>query len=414
MNCFRSIFLILSGALVSTAAEVPIGLVPEHELGSRHPHDLLFKEIIWSADSRWFHEPAPVCKVVTRPMDMSRIKVEAERWGMKPGKVDPAGKLFGKPGDGAFLYSNTDDGKFMGAAGNPRLRYFYFGVSMLDKFERDEHKMAVVKPLASREESVAICRDWMKKLGIDEDQFSRQGDWPEGFEIRSMTGRVSRTHPVTKENVISHFGQELSFVQQIGGLSAFWSGFGGNLMFSIGDGGEFCSVMGCLRAWEKIGDFAVLSRNEVEAALRDGFAWVHDPMECERLEIVKIDLDAYHSNWKSPQVDFPLIYSLHCKLHGGRDDGQQKIISLPALKQHRERYGPRPELTEEDKNLQRMLNQKSTVKPVEEMTQEELEEFKRKWVESGGTVIPAPAKAEVSGPAGKTKGSGEQYGGPGF
>jgi hypothetical protein len=384
-------FLILLGALVSTADETPICLVPERELGSRHPHHLVFKDIIWSADSRWFREPAPVCKVVTRPMDMSHIKSEAERWGMRPDKVDPSGNLIGKPGDGAFLYTNTDNGKFMGAAGNPRLRYFYFGLSTMDKFERDEHKMAVVKPLATREESVAICREWMRKLGVEEGEFSRQGDWPEGFEVKPMTGRVSRIHPVTKEKVIAHFGQDLRFVQQIGGLSAFWSGFGGNLMFSIGDGGEFCSVMGCLRAWEKIGDYPVLTREELDAALRDGFAWVQDPVECERMEIVHVDLDAYHSNWKSPQMHFPLIYSLHCKLHGGRDDGQQKTICLPALKQHRDRYGPRPELTEEDKNLQRMLNQKPTAKPVEEMTPEELEEFKRKWVESGGTVIPPPA-----------------------
>jgi hypothetical protein len=231
----------------------------------------------------------------------------------------------------------------------------------------------------------------MRKLGVEEGEFSRQGDWPEGFEIQAMTGRESGNHPVTKEKVIAHFGQDLRFVQQIGGLSAFWSGFGGNLMFSIGDGGEFCSVMGCLRAWEKIGDYPVLTREELDAALRDGFAWVQDPVECERMEIVHVDLDAYHSNWKSPQMHFPLIYSLHCKLHGGRDDGQQKTICLPALKQHRDRYGPRPELTEEDKNLQRMLNQKPTAKPVEEMTPEELEEFKRKWVESGGTVIPPPA-----------------------
>ncbi len=406
MKRFIPRLLFLLCGLVSPAAEVPIGLVPERELGSRRPHHLVFKEITWSADSRWFREPVPVCKVVTRPMDMSRIKSEAERRGMKPDKVDPRGNLIGKPGDGAFRYSNTDDGKFMGAAGNPRLRYFYFGLSMLNKFERDEHKMAVVKPLATREESMAICREWMKKLGIDESEFSRQGDWPEGFEVQAMTGRVSRIHPVTRENVIAHFGQELRFVQQIGGLPAFWSGFGGNLMFSIGDGGEFCSVMGCLRAWEKIGDFPVLSRDELDAALRDGFAWVQDPIECERMEVVEVELEAYHSNWKSPQADFPLIYTLHCELHGGEDDGKRKTICLPALKQHRDRYGPRPKLTGEDEIHARIREQveqhEKQVKSFEEMTPEELEEFKRKWVESGGTVTPPPASDPGKAP-------GERY-----
>jgi hypothetical protein len=175
---------------------------------------------------------------------------------------------------------------------------------------------------------------------------------------------------VTKQKVEADTGEMLRFVQQIGGLSAFWSGAGGNVLFSLGDGGEFCGLNGCLRAWEKIGDYEVLDRAGVDAAVRDGFAWVHDPIRCETLEIVKVDLEAFHSDWDEPQTEFPLVYTLHCKLHGGQDAGQSQTIQLPALKQHRHRYGPRPELSKDDqmilRDLQRGLPSAYTLTPIPE------------------------------------------------
>lgn len=325
--------LLLAFCLSGRAAEIPISLVPQDELGSRG--QLQFEKMEWSIGSPWFHKPAPVCKVVIQPLDLSLVKKEAERLGMVPEK------LTGRKEKGAFSYVSTKP-PWVGAGGYPISRYIFFGVAKFDQFERDEHGMAAVKPLATKEQSVAICREWMKKLGIDEGQFYRGGDWAEGFEVDAMTGRESGTHPVTKERVVAEFGQHLRFTQQIGGLPAFWSGFGGNIMFDIADGGEFCGLSGGMRAWEKIGDYEVLDRDGVEAAVKDGFAWTHEPIQCERLEVVKVDLEAYHADWEKPQVDFPLIYSLHCKLHGGPEDGKEKVISLPALKQHRDKYGPPP------------------------------------------------------------------------
>ncbi len=397
-RAFR-LFALFALLLSAAGEEISIGLMPERELGSRHPDELQFRKIEWSADSPWFHKPAPVCKVARRPMDLSRFREEAERRDMVPETGDWGEHLRGKPGDGSFNYV-TRNPPLMGAGGNPRTRYFFFGVAPLRQFERDEHQMAVVKPLATREESVAICREWMKKLGIDENEFSRQGDWPEGFEVNVMNGRVSRIHPVTKENVIAFFGQQLRFIQQIGGLPAYWSGYGGNVMFEIGHGGKFCSLIGCLRAWEKIGDYEVLDRAEIETALTEGFAWVFDPIDCEKLEVVKVELAAYHSGHDAPQVDFPLIYTLHCKLHGGRDDGEEKKISLPALRQHRDKYGPSPELTGEEKQFKKRRAEeeagrrenppKSLEEALKEMTPEELEEFNRRWIAAGGTITPPP------------------------
>lgn len=345
----------LVGTLVCRAEkEVSICLTPEDEMGSRHPFHLIFKDIKWSADSPWFHKPAPVCKVVIRPMDLSKFKEEALRRGMVPTKGD-WGKL-GKAKDGAINYETTKR-PYLGVGGNPRLRKFFYGAAPFDDFERDEHQMAVVKPLATREEAVNICREWMKRLGIDENEFYRRGDWPGGFDIDLSTPSVSRIHPVTKQKVVAPTGQQLRFIQQIGGLSTFWSGYGGNVVFSIGDGGEFCGLNGCLRAWEKIGDYEVLDRAATDAAVRDGFAWVHDPIRCETLEIVKVSLEAFHSDWDEPQTEFPLVYTLRCKLHGGQDDGQKKTIQVPALKQHRQRYGPPPELSDDEKRTLRDLRE---------------------------------------------------------
>lgn len=204
--------------LEAIAVELQIELVPEDELGSRQPAYLEFEELTWKATSPWFQAAAPVCRVIERPMDLSRFAEEALKRGMVPNK-DSASR--GEPGDGAIDFVTTE-APWLGAGGNPRLRYFYFGTAYFRKFERDEHQMAVVKPLATQEESLAICRAWMKRLGIDEQQFSRQGDWAEGFEVDVSSGRVSRVHPVTKELVVAPFGQKLRFVQQIGGLPAFW------------------------------------------------------------------------------------------------------------------------------------------------------------------------------------------------
>ncbi|MGB6220194.1 hypothetical protein [Haloferula sp.] len=339
----KTFIAILSTGFFAAAAaeELSVSLVPERPLGSRKPAHLQFREVVWSTDSPWFHKPAPVCKVVIKPLDLSLVKQEAQRRGFVREELEPGRHGSNEPG--AISYASTKP-PWVAGGGFPISRYIFFGVAKFDEFERDEHKMAVVKPLATKEESVAICREWMKKLGIDESEFYRQGDWPEGFEVNESTGRVSRTHPITKEKVIAHFGQQLRFVQQIGGLPAYWSGFGGNIMFFIGDGGEFCGLNGAMRAWEKIGDYEVLDRAEVEAAVKEGFAWVFDPINCERVEVIEVELDAFHSDWDAPQVDFPLIFSLRCKLHGGPDNGLEKVISLPALKQHRDKYPSLEEL----------------------------------------------------------------------
>ncbi len=75
----------------------------------------------------------------------------------------------GADDDGAFNFETTER-PFLSVGGNPRLRYFYYALAKFDDFERDENQMAVVKPLATKEESVVICRRWMKTRGAQNTQ----------------------------------------------------------------------------------------------------------------------------------------------------------------------------------------------------------------------------------------------------
>ena len=327
---FAFLVLTLSGA------EPEIGLVPEIKLGRRKFAN--FKEVDWKTDSPWFHKPAPVCRVVAKPLDVEPFRKIAEDYKIPISKhyrnTDPDAGL---ATDGT-VYFDDGPGTYLYTMANPRSRVFKVGLAHFRKFERDELKMAVVKPLPTKEDCIRIGREWLKKMGIPETELCRQGDWPEGFKISASAHRVTRTHPVTKEETVAEYGLVVHFVQEIGGLPAFWNGFGGNVVFEIADGSEFCSVQGCLRAWEKIGDYPVLNREEITTALKEGFHWSYGPIDCERLEIVKVSLEAFHSEPERPQKDFPLLYTLTCKLHGGPDDGLTRSLLMPALKQHRDRY----------------------------------------------------------------------------
>ena len=115
-------------------------------------------------------------------------------------------------------------------------------------------------------------------------------------------------------------------------------------------------MQGTLSGWEKLGDYPVLNKEEIKVALKEDFYWVPTPFECDRIEIIKVRLEAFHDIEARPQRDFPLIYILSCNLHGGKGNGNKENIYIPALKQQRDKYGPPPEKvifkdTKEDSNV---------------------------------------------------------------
>ncbi len=322
--------------IMTAASEIKIGLIPQRAMGVRA--GAVFKEIEWDADCEWFHKPAAVCQASDKPIDLSRFHELAKSYEMQPFWDKNVEKDYGSKSDGAFHYrSKIVNGGVRVANGNPKTRRFCFKIARYFQYERDEHDYPVVKPLPSKEQAVAIAREWMKKLGIDENQLYRSGDEPEGFDIVFWIDLVSGIKPGTKIEKQYHYGITLNFAQQIGGLAVLWHGTGGTLTCEIGDGSEFCSMYGTLSGWEKVGDYPVLNREEVTQALKDKYFWVDTRFECDRIEIIKVRLEAFHATDDTPQKDFPLIYTFCCKLHGGKDDGKEENLYMPALKQHRSR-----------------------------------------------------------------------------
>lgn len=72
----------------------------------------------------------------------------------------------------------------------------------------------------------------------------------------------------------------------------------------------------------------MLSKEEITHALNDGFYWTEVPFDCERIEITKVRLEAFHGNSDIVHKHFSLIYTLGCKLHGGADDGEKIYITM--------------------------------------------------------------------------------------
>ncbi len=329
-----SILTVSISVLAPAAGELPeVELVPETILLGRARG--AFKELQWSADSPWFSKPAPVCKVVEGKWDASKLRKVAEEHGMEivysGGPLDPVRYKL-KVSD---LFTKT-------ASAEPRIGKFSIRLGKFSHTEEDEHFHPIVKPLPSREESVAIAREWMAKIGIEEEMLDRTGSGPDGFDLTYRLSVISGNHPITREPVKYETGATLTFAQRIGGLPVLWHGFGGAVNCEIADGGEFCALYGTMTPWEKMGDYPVLTREEITQALNERFFWVQAPFMCERLEIIKVFLTAYHVRDFETQKHFPLIYALLCKLHGGPDDGYNLEIRIPALKQHRDKYGPPP------------------------------------------------------------------------
>lgn len=324
--------------------EVQISLITEIKMGVRAGAQ--FQNFEWKTDSEWFHRPAPVCKAGGQPLDLTKFKEFAESYGMTPNWTEYAEREFGKRADGAFSYIKIIPNKYKGAYGSPLRRKFGITLEDYSDFDRDENMKPLVKTLPSREEAFKIARSWMAKLGIPESELYQKGSGPDGFEVKFRVDLVRANEHGTNNPKEFRYGISLNFAQQIGGLSVFWNGYGGTVACDIADGGEFSAMKGTLSGWEKLGDYQVLNKEEITTALKEGFYWVPDPFACERIEITKVYLEVFHDIEARPQKNFPLVYILICKMHGGADDGYEETIYLPALKQQRQKYGLPPKLPE--------------------------------------------------------------------
>lgn len=236
--------------LVSAAPEARIELIPQRPMGVRAQGN--FSQIECNADSNWFGKPAPVCKAITKPMNLSKFHELARSYEMSPFWNQNMENLYSKQSDGTFHYRSKLIGRTIRvASGSPKSHQFMFKVVRYFDFERDEHQDAIVKPLPSREEAVVIAREWVKKLRIDENELYRGGEGPGGFDVVFRTDFERGYKHGTMIDMESHYGMTLNFAQQIGGLAVLWHGHEGTLICEIGDGSEFCSMSGKLTGWKK-------------------------------------------------------------------------------------------------------------------------------------------------------------------
>lgn len=128
----------------------------------------------------------------------------------------------------------------------------------------------------------------------------------------------------------------VSFSRKIGGLPANWHGMGGRISFTFIDGGALAEIEFCFRGFEEMGEYEVLERAEIERAVLDGFCWTRDPIEAKRAVVFRIQLEAYHGKDTHPQRHFPLVWLVG--LHPEDDPEDRVVVSIPALRQHRDRY----------------------------------------------------------------------------
>ena len=142
------------------------------------------------------------------------------------------------------------------------------------------------------------------------------------------------------KEVTSQISLHLIFPCVIGGLPAYWNGYGGCYEVNLGDGGDLSRVDWCVRPSESIGEFQLLSRDEMTKAIKEGFCWVEEPLEAERIEVTAVQLLAYHGRDDDTQKHFAPLWMLSVRPAGKPDDVVK--LCIPALKQHRARYGATP------------------------------------------------------------------------
>lgn len=312
------------------ASEPPIEEIPVSALGRKK--SIHFKDVEWEAVGWIERKTAPVCEVIQKPLNLDKLKELSETMGLIANWGDYQERTLGPRSTGSFSYTNPKGRGTVRAS--PHRRYLFLALSSIYEGGVDENQMRILEPIPSKEEAIAICRKWLADLDIDEDLLDRTGSWPGGFTVDARAHTISGTDQRTGQPYEQTIGLSLRLAQSIGGLPAFWSGDGGNLLFDIADGGELCQISGQLRAWKKIGEFELLGKEDLIQSLENGYYWGNESLTCTTLVIEKASLLAYHADSRGAQKHFPLIYLLEAFCSGGQADGMRVNITIPALIQH--------------------------------------------------------------------------------
>lgn len=317
--------------LASAAPEVE--LIPSDRLGVRGY--VSSKEIQWDCTLKEWGALVQVCRRIPGKSESDGIIAFAKDLGMIKQETWHETDV-GAPGDGTLFYRGKPPREL--AIYNPNRDSHFLGLRGQREYKRDADSFPILKGMPKKEAAVAICVEWMKKLKIDETRLARNSKGTGGFEVRffkevetgwDKTRRVETTHLISLE---------LIFAQQIGNYPAYQSGEGGSISFLLADGGELATLRYTMHNWEVMGEYEILSRDEITSAIKDGFCWARDPIETKAMRVDSISLMAYHAYPDAPQKHFPLIYCLNVRGAEEPKTADYDTIFLPALKQHRDKY----------------------------------------------------------------------------
>jgi len=294
---------------------------------------LKIKQIKWNADCQWMGKKAPVCQSTTTLKDPKFAITFAEKYKLtrihQNGALEPLRK-------GVISYKRPKT--YMGSYVEPDTHYTVISLKQVT-YKQDKKYQPVINNIPNDEKALKIALKWLPFIGVNEKDLYHLAENPAKLLVRIGHHHVGGNDPETLKPYSKKYGIELTFSQQIGGLAADWNGFGGRVKIDIIDEGEFAIARHCLRPWKIMGHYPVLSKKEIEEALRGDFHWCFDPQPCETLEITKIRLEAYCAQHDKPQRHFPLIYYIEAKPLNAPAGTPVMKINIPALKMHRHLYG---------------------------------------------------------------------------
>lgn len=323
----------------SFGAELPVvELIPEDRIGDRHY--VKVQNVEWKADHPKLGKSVMVHRAVPgKPVPPDDPLIDfAKTFGMtRVHEWKDVYPEFGTPEDGTIHYEFEKKDHDGVVWINPKTNYRYVRLlRSTDVFPRDENQDPIVRPMPSREKAIETCREWMKKFGIDEKNIARDPNGIAGLSVFFGQTTVGKWNKKLNRDVIYPIEMKVTFPHRIGDLPAYWNGMGGRYHFTLVDGGELRRAQWYIRPSEPLGEYDVLSRDELTAAILEGFCWSYSRVEVEKIEIIKIELQAYHARGNSFQKHFAPLWLLTVK--GMGEDGKDVTLLIPALRQHRDKY----------------------------------------------------------------------------
>ncbi len=338
---FSCLFLSAEAGPAALPEVAEVEIVPAKRLG--HRGYVKVEEIEWKRDHSRLGKTTVVHKLSGAADDSAPLLALAREYGMtRRTEWKNIHSIYGSPEDDVTYYWNKE---LPGAVWiNPKNHYRHFQIKpSTNTFSRDENQDPILKGMPSYEEAVELCREWMKKLGIDESRLARDPEGIAGFSVQTSTKRVTKWNEKAGKDISYPIELNISFAASIGGLPAYWNGLGGRYEFNFIDEGELRRAEWCIRPSEPLGEYELLDREELTRAILEGFCWVEAPLKEKRIEITRVELEAYHGRADEPQKHFAPVWHLLAQPAGETTKGVW--ITIPALKQHRDKY-PLPPVSE--------------------------------------------------------------------